>query len=162
MPPDRRQMSGRVILTGAVVQIEDLLDDPEYERDLARAGGWRASLGVPLVRDRTPLGVITVMRERPGPFSASQVDLLKTFADQAVIAIENVRLFKELEARNADLSAALEQQTATSEILRVISSSPTDVRPVFEAIVRSAVVLCGGMYGSGIRFDGALMHLVAG
>ncbi len=86
---------------------------------------------------------------------------METFADQAVIAIENVRLLQELQARNRELTEALEQQTATAEILRVISSSPTDVQPVFEAIVQSAVRLCEAVNGSVSRFDGSLIHLVA-
>ena len=115
-----------------------------------------------MLRHDESVGTISVSRREPGGFTDDEIALLETFADQAVIAIENVRLFNELQARNADLTQALEQQTATSEILRVISSSPTDVQPVFEAIVRSAVVLCGAMWGTGVRFDGELMHLVAG
>ena len=107
--------------------------------------------------------IIVYRRPRPGPFSDKQIELLKTFADQAVIAIENVRLFNEtrnaLEAR--EVTEALEQQTATAEILRVISSSPTDVQPVFDAIVRSAVRLCEALFGSVFRFDGEMLHLVA-
>src|SRR5262249_56003652 len=93
--------------------------------------------------------------------STAEIALLQTFADQAVIAIENVRLFRELEARNTDLTESLEQQTATSEILRVISSSPTDVQPVFEAIVQSAERLCGGQFSVLCLFDGELVHFVA-
>ena len=114
-----------------------------------------------MLREGHPIGAILVTRARPGPFSERQIQLLKTFADQAVIAIENVRLFQELEARNRDLTESLEQQTATSEMLRVISSSPTDVQPVFDTIVRSAVSLCGGMFGTGHRFDGKLVQLAA-
>src|SRR5439155_8223533 len=96
-----------------------------------------------------------------GPFSDTEVDLLKTFADQAVIAIENVRLFKELEARNHELTETLEQQTATGEILRVISRSQADVQPVFDTIVRSAVKLCDGLFSALFQFDGELLHFVA-
>jgi signal transduction histidine kinase len=107
-----------------------------------------------MLRDGHPIGAITVGQEAGRPFPAEQIALLKTFADQAVIAIENVRLFTELEGRNRDL-------TATSEILRVISSSPTDVQPVFDTIVRSAMKLCTGLFSAVYQFDGGLLHLVA-
>jgi GAF domain-containing protein len=152
--PDRRRVAGRVILTRSVVHVEDVLTDPEYPQDVARAGGWRAVLGVPLLREGSPLGAITVIRARPGPFSPTQVELLKTFADQAVIAIENVRLFTELGERNRDL-------TATGEILRVISRSPTDLQPIFDTIAEHAMRLCNALHGVVLRFDGELIHLVA-
>ncbi len=104
-------------------------------------------LAVPLLREDSAIGAIAVGRAEPGPFPDNQIALLQTFADQAVIAIENVRLFKELEARNRDLTEALEQQTATSEILRVISQSQTDVQPVFETIAAAALRLCGASVG---------------
>jgi GAF domain-containing protein/CheY-like chemotaxis protein len=161
MPPSRRHASGRAILGRAVVQIEDALSDPEYQQQVAVMGGWRSMLAVPMLREGVPVGAIVIQRAEVGLFPDSQVALLKTFADQAVIAIENVRLFKELEARNADLAEALEQQIATSDILRVISSSPTDVQPVFETIVNSTPRLCGTNFCALYRFDGELLHLVA-
>src|SRR5262249_12478724 len=99
----------------------------------------------PLLREGSGLGAIVIRREHAQPFSDKQIKLLETFADQAVIAIENVRLFNELQARNAELTETLEQQTVTSEILRIISSSPTDSQPVFDAIVKTGVRLFGGM-----------------
>jgi signal transduction histidine kinase len=132
--PDRSQISGRTILSKSVERLEDALADPEYHRQLAIAGSWRRMLGVPLLREGNPIGAIVVGWEQAGPISPVHEQLLKTFADQAVIAVENVRLFNETKE-------ALERQTATSEILRVISSSTTDVQPVFDAIVESGLKL---------------------
>ena len=111
-----------------------------------------------MLREGKAIGVIGVRRTEVHPFSDKQIELLKTFADQAVIAIENTRLFKELEERNKALSEALEQQTATSEILRVISQSQRDVQPVFEAIAANARKLCRGTSGWVNRFDGELIE----
>ncbi len=116
---------------------------------------------VPMFREEQPVGVITVGRAEPGGFSDQDVALLKTFAAQAVIAIENARLFGELEARNADLTQALERETATSEILRVISRSPQDAQPVFDAISLSAGRLCAGLWTIATRLERGLLHLVA-
>jgi GAF domain-containing protein len=162
MPRSTESCGGRAVRTRGVVHLADVLDDPTYAlKEQARAMRFRSGLAVPMLRDDHPIGAIAVMRSEPGPFSDDQVQLLQTFADQAVIAIENVRLFKELEVRNRDLTEALEQQTATSEILRVISQSPTDVQPVFDTIVRSASMLCDGVQSNLQQFDGELLHLVA-
>ena len=115
-------------------------------------------LAVPMLREATVIGVIALLRSEVHPFSDRQIELVTTFADQAVIAIENVRLFQELQTRNHELTEALEQQTATAEILRVIGSSLTDVQPVFQAIVENAVRLSGALFGGVFRFDGELIH----
>jgi signal transduction histidine kinase len=159
--PDRHVPMGRAVLDGAVVQVADLQTAVEFSGTVARQFGARGHVAIPLLHRGRAIGAIGISRPTLGPFSDRQIALLKTFADQAVIAIENVRLFKELEARNRDLTEALEQQTATSEILRVISSSPTDVQPIFDAIVRSASRLCGGEYAIVTRYDGELLHLAA-
>jgi GAF domain-containing protein len=161
MAPSPGQVSGRAILYRTVVQIADVLTDPEYRSDVALAGSWRSRLGVPLLREGSPIGVIVINRTEPGLFADNHIELLKTFAAQAVIAIENVRLFKDLAARNRDLTEALEQPTATAEILRVISQSQTDVQPVFDTIARNAVRLCSAAFSYVFRFDGQLMHVVA-
>jgi two-component system, NtrC family, sensor kinase len=166
--PSRALLSGRAILERTVVHVPDVERDAEYQHELRGAIGFRSGLAVPMLRDDVPLGVIGVGRTEPGPFSESQIALLKAFADQAVIAIENVRLFKELQEKNQALTAAhaqvteaLEQQTATSEILRVISSSPTDEQPVFDAIARSTVRLCEGARSTVWRPEGDLFRAVA-
>jgi GAF domain-containing protein len=162
-PLDMTTAAGTAILTRSVIQIPDS-EDPsasEFVRQGGRLLGYRSSLAVPMLRGAEAIGAIRVTRREPSRFSDVEVELLKTFADQAVIAIENVRLFTELQARNTALSESLEQQTATSEILRIISSSPTDVQPVFETIISNAVRLCDTQEGSVFRFDGHLIHLVA-
>jgi PAS domain S-box-containing protein len=160
--PSRALGSGRTVLDNAVVHIPDVQLDPEYQHQtLTRAVGFRSGLYVPMQRDGQPIGVIMVARAEPGPFSDSEIALLRTFADQAVIAIENVRLFKELDVRNRDLTDSLERQTATAEILRVISRSPTDAQPVFDIIGERARRLCDAVVSMVCRFDGALLHLIS-
>jgi signal transduction histidine kinase/CheY-like chemotaxis protein len=161
MRPSRATTTSRAILDRTVVHVPDVLEDPDYTKTVALALQNRSTLAVPMLRDGEPIGTISVGRLEPRPFTEKQIELLKIFADQAVIAIENVRLFKELEQRNHDLTETLEQQTATSEILRVISSSPTDVQPVFDTIVASAVRLCDASFGGLLRFDGEFLHVAA-
>ncbi|HEU4923917.1 MAG TPA: GAF domain-containing protein, partial [Burkholderiales bacterium] len=153
MHPNRSQVSGRTILAKSVVRLEDALNDPDYDARHSWAGAYRKMLGVPLLRESNPIGAIVVGWKDPGAIPPAQEQLLKTFADQAVIAVENVRLFNETKE-------ALERQTATAEILKVISSTPTDVQPVFDAIVRNAVTLCDAMFASAFRYDGEMLHFL--
>jgi GAF domain-containing protein len=166
--PSRGLLSGRAILERTVVHVPDVERDAEYQHEVSGAVGFRSGLAVPMLRDNVPLGVIGIGRTEPGPFSDSQIALLKTFADQAVIAVENVRLFTELQEKNQALTQAhalvteaLEQQTATSEILRAISNSPTDVQPTFEAIAKSAAKLCEAGDSAVFLFEAGLIHLMA-
>ena len=121
---------------------------------LARQTGVRTLLGVPLLREGTGIGTITIWRDVVEPFTERQIELVKIFADQAVIAIENVRLFKELQERNRELTEALEQQTATGEVLRVIASSPTELQPVLDSLLANAVKLSGATKGHIRQLDG--------
>ena len=127
----------------------DVLADPEYDRSRLRdLVTVRAGLAVPMMREGTVVGVVTLQRKEPRPFSDSQIQLVTTFADQAVIAIENVRLFDEVQARTRDLTESLEQQTATSEVLKVISSSPGELQPVFETILENATRICEAKFAN--------------
>ncbi|CAG0993479.1 two-component system, sensor histidine kinase and response regulator [Burkholderiales bacterium] len=160
--PSRGGATQRAILTRKIVHIPDIRADPEYTyQGVARTADYRSVLSVPMLRDAEPVGTITVYRDVAGPFPDNQIELLKTFADQAVIAIENVRLLGELEDRNRHLTEALEQQTATSGILSVISQTQTDVQPVFDTIAAAALKLCRAGSANVFTFDGELIHLSA-
>src|SRR5215471_843493 len=159
---DRGNAAGRVLVDGRIVHIPDVEADPEFTfLEGTRLAGIRTILGVPLVREGSPIGVIVLQRRRVQPFTDKQIELATTFADQAVIAIENVRLFDEVQAQKRELSEALEHKTATSEVLNVITRSPTDAQPVFDAIVQSAARLCEAMFSLVFLYDGDLLRLAA-
>jgi class 3 adenylate cyclase/putative methionine-R-sulfoxide reductase with GAF domain len=160
--PGRESLVGRIALAGRPVQIADLLADPEYRQiDLARLSRARTALGVPLLREGVPIGVIALQRTEVRPFDDQQIELATTFAAQAVIAIENARLLNELRQRTTDLTEALEQQTATSNVLQVISSSPGNLEPVFATMLENAVRICDAGFGNIFRWDGEAIHIVA-
>jgi len=153
-PPNPKMMSGRTILSGALQLEADTRSDAGYDQRVAQSGGWRRMLGVPIKRGARVLGAVIVAWPTPGKTPERQMRLLETFAEQAAIAIENVRLFNETKE-------ALERQTATAEILQVISGSPTDVQPVFDTIARRAVQLCDSLFANLFRYDGEELHFVA-
>jgi hypothetical protein len=158
----RGTLVGRTVLERTPVQIEDVLADPEYTfKDAAQIGNYRTALGVPLLREGVPIGVFYLARSTTRPFTEKQIELATTFADQAVIAIENVRLFEAEQQRTRELAESLEQQTATSEVLQVISSSPGDLQPVFETMLEKAVSICDANFGNIYRWDGNALHLAA-
>src|SRR5881296_742301 len=161
-PPNAGSVTGRAILNRSVVHVEDALADGTYPyRDFARAAEVRSVIAVPMLRDGRPIGVVTVSRAEPGAFAERQVELLKTFADQAVIAVETVRLFRGLEARNRELTETLDQQKGTAEILRIISTSPTELQRVLDAVVKSAAQLCGAYDAAIFQLDGESLRLAA-
>ena len=158
----RGSLTGRVLLEGKPVHIIDVLADPGYTwTEVQKRGGFRTILGVPLLREGTPIGVLSVNRTVVRPFTDKQIELVETFADQAVIAIENVRLFDEVQARTRALSESLEQQTATAEVLGVISSSPGELEPVFQTILANATRICDANFGNMYLRDGEMFQLAA-
>jgi signal transduction histidine kinase len=162
LPLSRETATGRAILDRAVIHIPDIREDPDFRTPRLRTmQAYRTILAVPLLRDGAPIGALALWRSEVRPFSEAEIGLVQTFADQAVIAMENVRLFKELEARNRDLTEALDRQTATADILRAISQAQTDVQPVFEAITDSAMRLLGAGLASMALYDGEMVSMVA-
>ena len=145
---DRGSIVGRAIVERKIVHIPDVFEDPKYTNwEAQKIGGFRSLLGVPLLREGDPIGVFSLARSKPQPFSDKQIQLLTTFADQVVIAIENVRLFDEVRTRTRELSESLEQQTATSEVLKVISSFPGELESVFQAMLANATRICEAKFG---------------
>ena len=150
------------MLERRTVHIEDCMADPEYRwAESQRLGKYRTMLGVPLLREGVPLGIIGMWREEVRPFTEKQIELVTTFADQAVIAIENVRLLQELQSRNREVTEALEQQTATSEVLNVIAHSPVELEPVYEAILANTKRLCEANIAALFLYDGGGLSTAA-
>src|SRR5262249_47355652 len=150
LPLTREVVTGRAVLDGRTIQVADVqAETGEYPVGSANARrlGHRTLLAIPLMRAGEAIGVIAIRRTEVRPFTDRQIELLKTFADQAVIAIENTRLFEEVQARTRELTESLEQQTATSEVLGVISSSPGALQPVFETMLSNAVRICEAKFG---------------
>jgi two-component system NtrC family sensor kinase len=140
----------------------DAASDPDYTwSESQKRGGFRTMLGVPLLREGAPIGVIALTRSVVRPFTGKQIELVTTFADQAVIAIENVRLFDEVQARTKELTESLEQQTATSEVLHVISSSPGELEPVFGTLLENAVRICEANFGNLFLYEQGSFRVVA-
>src|SRR5262249_27522659 len=149
VPVERKRgnLTGRTLLEGRVVHIPDVQADPEYTWAAAqKLGHFRTLLGIPMLRDGVPVGVIGLSRMQVRPFTDKQIELAMTFADQAVIAIENVRLFDEVQARTREVQESLDYQTAISDVLNVISRSPNQLQPVLDAIVSTASRLCQAEY----------------
>ena len=162
VPPNRGSAVGRAAAEGTIVHIPDVFEDPEYTSwDSQKAGRYRSVLGVPLLREGIPIGVLGLTGSKPRSFSNKQIELVTTFADQAAIAIENVRLFNEVQARTSELQETLEYQTAASDVLNVISRSPSNIQPVLEVIAETAQRLCHAEQAYIMRLDGGLYHLAA-
>src|SRR6516165_6521253 len=149
-------------MEGRTVHVPDVLADPEFTWfEAQKRGGFRTALGVPLMREGTPIGVFFLTRSTVAPFTQQEIDLVSTFADQAVIAIENARLFEEVQARTKELQESLDRQTATSEVLGVISRSPNEVQPVLDTIVATAQRLCQAERAGVFRLEGGTFRAVA-
>jgi GAF domain-containing protein len=162
LAPGRGSLIGRTLLEGGVVHLLDATADKEYKfHEAQRLGHFRTMLGIPMLRDRSTIGVIAVTRSEVRPFTDKQIELVQTFADQAVIALENVRLFEEVQTKTRDLEESLQQQTATADVLKVISRSAFDLKSVLTTLTESAKALCAGSLGIICLRDGDVMRLRA-
>jgi GAF domain-containing protein len=159
--PDRGSMTGRAALEGRAIHVPDVLADPEYTASGYQSFGYRTALAVPLLREGATIGLFFLSRDEVNPFTEKQIGLVTTFADQAVIAIENARLFDDVQKRTAELTESLEQQTATSELLQVISSSPGELGPVFDAMLANATRICEAQFGILNLYDGEAFRTIA-
>ena len=160
--PERGTVSGLVLLEGRTVHVPDVRvpRDPAWAK-AQELGGFRSILGVPMLRDGTPIGVLALVRAEAQPFTDKQIELVQNFANQAVVAIENTRLLNELRQRTDDLTESLEQQTATSEVLKVISSSAGELEPVFQTMLANATQICEAAFGSMLLVEGNALRRVA-
>src|SRR5262249_7472814 len=161
--PGRGTTAGRALLERRAVHIADITADPEYALpEAVTIMNYRTTLAVPLLREGEPIGVIILARSRVAPFSQRQIALVENFAAQAVIAMENARLLGELRERTRDLEESLEYQTATSDVLKVISRSTFDLQPVLDTMIETAGRLCAADSGNVVRLDNDGYHWVAG
>jgi two-component system, NtrC family, sensor kinase len=158
----RGTITGQAAHEARTIHVHDVLAEQKYKLvEAQRIGGWRTVLGVPMLREGVPIGVITLTRPMVRPFTDKQIELVETFADQAVIAIENVRLFNEAQQRTRELSEALEHQTATAKVLSVISSSPGKLEPVFQAVLENATRICNAKFATLWRFENGVAQLIS-
>ena len=159
--PDRGSMTGRAALEGRAIHVPDVLADPEYTASGYQSFGYRTALAVPLLREGATIGVFVLTRDAVNPFTDKQIELVTTFADQAVIAIENVRLFEAEQQRTRELTESLEQQTATSELLSVISRSKFELQPILQSVVDTAARLCRAEQSMIYRLEGGVYRFAA-
>jgi two-component system, NtrC family, sensor kinase len=157
--PGRHSGTARVALERRTIHVPDVLADPEYTYGATAVEPFRSILGVPIIKGEDLLGVLLIYHLEVRPFTDKQIALVETFADQAAIAIENARLLEAEQQRSRELTESLEQQTATSEVLQIISSSPSDLQPVFAAMLEKAVRICDSKFGNIYRWDGEALHL---
>jgi hypothetical protein len=160
--PGPGSVAGKAAAEHRTVHVHDVLEDPDYELGgLVRQQGYRTVLAVPMLREQALLGVLTILKTQVEPFTEKQIELVSSFASQAVIAIENARLFEEVQTKTRDLEESLQQQTATSEILAAISISPGELAPLFLRILENAVRVCGAKFGTLDLYDGERFDVVA-